>query len=188
MALVNSLTPIVCPNDLLAAPALSTSTPMTGNIVPLAGTSPNTFQVLFKIPTTFYPEIGATYMVQMSLGYVVTWSGNAEAGATNGLGIMYGPYTQSATHLTIMTNVLASSLNTTITGTSSLYEFVLTALFSPTSTNNSTDGNQLRLVIMNNSTAGTISNGNTYYAVYNMSITQLSPTKGTTLTSANYKL
>jgi hypothetical protein len=178
----------VAPNDLVVAPALSTSPPMTGNIVPTLGTSPNTFQVLFKVPTTFYPEIGATYMVQMSLGYVVSWAGNAADGDTNGLGLMYGPYTQSATHLTIMTNVLASSLNTTYTGTSPLYEFVLTALFSPTSTNNSTDGNQLRLVIMNNSAGGTISNGNTYYAVYNMSITQLSSTKGTTLTSANYKL
>lgn len=188
MSLVNSLTPIVCPNDLVSAPALSTTSPMIVPAEPVNATNSNTFQVLFKIPTTFYPEIGATYMVHMSLGYIVTWSGNAAAGSTNGLGLMYGPYVQSATHDTILTSVLASSLNTTTTGTSPLYEFVLTALFVPSSTNNSTDGNQLRLVIMNNAPSGTISNTNTSYQVISMSITQLSPTSGTVITSANYKL
>lgn len=180
----------VAPNNDVTAPAVSTTSPVINPTSPVSGTAPNTFQVLFKIPTTFYPEIGATYMVQMSLGYVVSWASNPNAGATNGLGLMYGPYTQSTNHNTILNSVIASSLNNYVPGaaTSGLYEFVLTGLFVPTSTNNTTDGNQLRLVIMNNGTAGTIDTGNTYYQVISMSITQLSPTSGTVITSANYKL
>jgi hypothetical protein len=181
----------VAPNGDVAAPSITTAPPL--NTAPINVPSvinSNTSVIMFKIPTTFYPVIGATYMVQMSLGMNVYWSTNPTSSATNALAIMYGAYNQSSNHNTIMQNVLASFTNTYGAGTSSsplssLYEFTLTALFSPTTTNNTTDGNQLRLVWMNNDTAGSI--GTTAkYQVYNLSITQISPTTGTVITSANY--
>ena len=148
--------------------------------------------VLFTIPTTFYPNIGSVYNIQIwgNISALVWGTVPSALNATVALNVSYGPYNgDTSNHNNLISSVIGGYSYTDFgpDGTASgLYnEGTITASFVATSANNNTVGNQLRLMMFNYSNDGIVGI-NTNYQIYNMTITEVATSVSKTFTSTNY--